>query len=85
MLNHLSTLTLRVLPHQAAFQPLCPKPVALCGAVVTQVQNWHFSWLNFIQLDSLERSNLCRPLCRAFLPSKTSALPPHLMLYAKTH
>ena len=47
MLNHLSTCTLSVLPQQAAFQPLWPKPVALWGAVVTQVQNWHFSCVAF--------------------------------------
>ena len=54
MLNHPSIITLRVLSHQAAFQPLFPKPVALCGVVVTQVENWHFSWLNFIQLGPIQ-------------------------------
>ncbi|KAK4832969.1 hypothetical protein QYF61_026795 [Mycteria americana] len=49
LLGHLGTLLARVQPavnqhpqvffHQAAFQPLFPKPVALHGVVVTQVQD----------------------------------------------
>ncbi|GAB0205786.1 hypothetical protein GRJ2_003044200 [Grus japonensis] len=49
LLGHLGTLLAHVQPavnqhpqvlfRQAAFQPLCPKPVALHGVVVTQVQD----------------------------------------------
>ncbi|KAK4832899.1 hypothetical protein QYF61_026542 [Mycteria americana] len=46
LLGHLDTLLAhtidqhpQVLFHQAAFQPLCPKPVALHGVVVTQMQD----------------------------------------------
>ena len=48
LLGHLGTLLAHVQPavnqhpqvlsHQAAFQPLCPKPVVLCGVGVTEVQ-----------------------------------------------
>ncbi|KAK4829622.1 hypothetical protein QYF61_005749 [Mycteria americana] len=62
LLGHLGTLLAhiqaavnqhpQVLLCQAAFQPLFPKPVALHGVAVTQVQDPHLALLNLIQLAS---------------------------------
>ncbi|KAK4826066.1 hypothetical protein QYF61_005025 [Mycteria americana] len=85
LLGHLGTLPahiqaavdqhLQVLFCQAAFQPLFPKPVALHGLAVTEVQGTqHLALLNLIQVASAHRSSLSRSLCRAFLPSIRSRL-----------
>ncbi|KAK4822563.1 hypothetical protein QYF61_016132 [Mycteria americana] len=64
----------------AAFQPLFPKPVALHGVVVAQVQDLgHLALLNLTQLTLAHRSSLSRSLCRAFLPSSRSTLPHNLV------
>ena len=59
---------------RAAFQPLLPKPVALHGVVVTQVQDPE---LSLIQLASAHPSSLSTSVCRAFLPSRRTTLPPN--------
>ena len=87
-LGHLGTLLAPIQPAvdqhpqvflcRTAFQPPFPKPVALRGVVVTR----HLALLNHIQLALAHRSSLSRSLCRAFLPSSRSTLPPNLVLSA---
>jgi len=89
LLGHLGTLLVHVRPavdqHPkilfcwAAFQTLFPKPVALHGVVLTEVQDQHLALLNLIQLALAHRSSLSRSLCRAFLPSSRLTLPPNLV------
>ncbi|KAK4828555.1 hypothetical protein QYF61_027524 [Mycteria americana] len=82
LLGHLGTLPAQhpqALFHQAAFQPLFPKPVALHGVVMTQVQDPALALLKLIQLDSAHQSSLSTLLCRAFLPSSSSTLPHNLV------
>ncbi|KAF1466761.1 Conserved oligomeric Golgi complex subunit 5, partial [Megadyptes antipodes antipodes] len=91
LLGHLGTLPAHVQPAvnqhpqvlfcQAAFQPLFPQPVALHGVVVAKVQTRPLALLNLIQLALAHRSSLSRSLCRAFLPSSRSALPPNLVSF----
>ncbi|KAK4831743.1 LOW QUALITY PROTEIN: hypothetical protein QYF61_018873 [Mycteria americana] len=68
----------QVLLCQAAFQPLFPKPVALHGVVVTQVQDLALSLVepHTIGLGPLIHT-VQNPL--AFLPSRRSMLPPNLL------
>ncbi|KAM9656645.1 uncharacterized protein ACIBXB_008917 isoform 1-T1 [Morphnus guianensis] len=86
LLGHLGTLLAHIQPAHpqvlfcwAAFQPLFPKPVVLHGVAVTKCRTWHLALLNLIQLASAHRSSLSRSLCRAFLPSSRSTLPPNLV------
>jgi len=60
----------------AAFQPLCPKPAAMPGVVVTKVHN---PALGLIALASAHGTSLSRSLWRAFLPSGRSIFPPNLV------
>ncbi|PKU45971.1 hypothetical protein llap_3739 [Limosa lapponica baueri] len=93
LLGHLDTLLARVQPAvdqhpqalfcQAALQPLFPKPVALHGVVVTHVQDLALALLNLIPLALAHQSSLSRFLCRAFLPSNRSTLPPQLGVTCK--
>ncbi|KAM9656072.1 uncharacterized protein ACIBXB_008597 [Morphnus guianensis] len=89
LLGHLGTLLAHIQPAvnqhpqvlfcQAAFQPLFPKPVELHGVAVTKCRTRHLALLNLIQLASAHPSSLSRSLCRAFLPSSRSTLPPNLV------
>jgi len=54
----------KILFRWAAFQPLLPKPVALHGVVVTEVQDPDLSLLKLLLLSSAHPSSLSRSLCR---------------------
>ncbi|KAK4817624.1 LOW QUALITY PROTEIN: hypothetical protein QYF61_021527, partial [Mycteria americana] len=88
LLGHLGTLLAhiqlavdqhpQVLFHWAAFQPLFPKPVALHGVVVTQVQDLA---LSFVEPHTIDLSPWIQPVQvpLAFLPSSRSTLPHNLV------
>ncbi|KAK4823633.1 LOW QUALITY PROTEIN: hypothetical protein QYF61_004366 [Mycteria americana] len=88
LLGHLGTLLAhiqlaidqhpQVLFHWATFQPLFPKPVALHGVVVTQVQD---PALSLVEPHTTGLSPLIQPvqIPLAFVPSSRPTLPPNLV------
>lgn len=58
----------------ASFQPLCPKLVVLCGAVVTQVQDPALGLVAAHPIGLSPLISLSRSLCGAFLPSGRSTI-----------
>ncbi|KAK4828887.1 hypothetical protein QYF61_001445 [Mycteria americana] len=74
----------QVLFHQAAFQPLFPKPVTLHGVAVTQVQD---PALSLVEPHTIGLGPSIQPVQiplegKAFLPSSRSTLLPNLVLSA---
>ena len=65
------------------FQPLCPKPVALPGVVVTKVQDPAFGLVEFHPIGLSPATQPVQTPCRAFLPPNRSTLLP--MLVSSTH
>ena len=68
-------------PHSSPL--LCPMPAALCVAVVAKVQGPTLELVQAHPTGLRPEISLPRFLCRAFLPSGRSALPPSLVSPAK--